>query len=40
MKVKNKKMSSGKHEETTAVATKVKVVIIHSNKVPNKPSLL
>jgi hypothetical protein len=33
IKVKDKKMSLGKHEETTAVATKAKVVIIHSNEV-------
>jgi hypothetical protein len=33
MKIKDKKMSFGKHEETTAVTTKAKVVIIHSNEV-------
>jgi hypothetical protein len=33
IKVKDKKMSFGKHVETTAVATKAKVVIIHSNEV-------
>jgi hypothetical protein len=34
MKVKeDKKMSFGKHEETTVEATKAKVVIIHSNEV-------
>jgi hypothetical protein len=33
MKVKNKKMSFGTHEETTAEATAAKVVVIQFNEV-------
>jgi hypothetical protein len=38
MKVKDKKMSFGKQEETTVEATTAMVVIIHSNEVAPPPS--